>query len=278
MSKTIILIHGAWLTPASWTRFRERYEAQGYRVLAPAWPLMERPVTQLRSMPDAGLASLGINDIVARYERLVRMQAEAPILIGHSFGGLFVQLLLDRGLGAAGVAISPAPPFGVLPAPRAVWSSRCVFAHLNGWHRAATMGYWSFAQDFAQTLPEPDKPAAYYAHIVPAPGRIFFEAALGVHTAVAFDNPVRPPLLLIGAEYDRTVTPSMVRANFRKQYRAGTPTAFHEFADRSHWLCNETGWQAVADLALHWSVGKARNDMPAVRETAADDLPMPLPA
>jgi hypothetical protein len=37
--------------------------------------------------------------------------------MGHSFGGLITELLLDRGLGAAGVAISPAPVKGVLRLP-----------------------------------------------------------------------------------------------------------------------------------------------------------------
>jgi hypothetical protein len=30
MSKTVMLIHGAWLTPAAWSLFRARYEARGY--------------------------------------------------------------------------------------------------------------------------------------------------------------------------------------------------------------------------------------------------------
>jgi pimeloyl-ACP methyl ester carboxylesterase len=38
----------------------------------------------------------------------VALGAEPPVLIGHSYGGLFVELLLDRGLGRAGVAMSPA--------------------------------------------------------------------------------------------------------------------------------------------------------------------------
>lgn len=36
--KTIVLIHGLWVTPRSWENFQRRYEARGYRVLAPAWP------------------------------------------------------------------------------------------------------------------------------------------------------------------------------------------------------------------------------------------------
>ena len=45
MSKTTLLIHGAWLTPAIWKPWIDRYEAQGHTV-APAWPFMDRPVAE----------------------------------------------------------------------------------------------------------------------------------------------------------------------------------------------------------------------------------------
>ena len=34
---TIVLIHGLWMTPLSWDYWIDRYEARGFRVLAPAW-------------------------------------------------------------------------------------------------------------------------------------------------------------------------------------------------------------------------------------------------
>src|SRR5262249_26642013 len=39
MTKTIMLIHGAWLNAQSWEGFKARYEARGYTVIAPSWPL-----------------------------------------------------------------------------------------------------------------------------------------------------------------------------------------------------------------------------------------------
>jgi pimeloyl-ACP methyl ester carboxylesterase len=33
---TIVLVHGFWVTARSWENWITRYEAQGYRVLAPA--------------------------------------------------------------------------------------------------------------------------------------------------------------------------------------------------------------------------------------------------
>jgi pimeloyl-ACP methyl ester carboxylesterase len=274
MSKTIVLVHGAWLTPASWDRFRGRYEAAGHTVIAPAWPLLDRPVEDLNRAPDPRLHELGIAEIVDHYDRIVRALPEPPILMGHSFGGLFVQLLLDRGLGAAGVAIDPAPPFGVPAHPRAIWSSIDVFTSWNAWNRVLTMSYHAFATTFAQTLPESEKAGTFVQHVVPCPGRLFFQAVLGMGSRVRWDNPARAPLLLVAGRLDRTVPASMVRTNFRRQQRAASVTELREFSGRSHWLCNEAGWEDVADHALTWALAHAR---PASGVKAPDVL-LPVPS
>jgi hypothetical protein len=48
MSKTVIVIHGAWLTPAAREPFCSRYQAKGYPTVAPPWPLEDRPIEELR--------------------------------------------------------------------------------------------------------------------------------------------------------------------------------------------------------------------------------------
>jgi pimeloyl-ACP methyl ester carboxylesterase len=252
MTKTIMLVHGAWLTPLAWAPFKARYEAQGYTVLAPAWPMDERPVPELRRAPHPGLKRLGLKAIVDHYAALVEALPEAPILIGHSFGGLIVQLLMDRGLGAAGVAIDPGVPRGVLPGLGALRSAAPVLLAWNGWNRVLTMSLAGFRRDFAQTLPEAEALAAFEKHIVPTPGRIYFQGAFGIGTGVNWKNPKRGPLLLIAGEKDRTVDSSMVRAAYRKHQAAPAATAFKEFPGRSHWLIAGAGWEEVADYSLSW--------------------------
>ena len=109
MTRTIVFLHGAWVTPLCWEKMLPWFEAKGYRCIAPAWPGKDRPVEAIRADPSP-LKGLGVTEIVAHYEQVIRGLDEAPILIGHSFGGLFTQILLDRGVGAAGVAIDSAPP------------------------------------------------------------------------------------------------------------------------------------------------------------------------
>jgi pimeloyl-ACP methyl ester carboxylesterase len=114
---TIMLIHGLWMTPGCcWEPFRNFYEERQYQVIAPPWPRLHDDVEYNRRHPSA-LGGLGVAEIVTYYEKAVRLLDEPPIMIGHSLGGLVVQILLGRGLGAAGIAIASAPPKGVWRLP-----------------------------------------------------------------------------------------------------------------------------------------------------------------
>src|SRR5918911_3187461 len=116
MTSPIVLIHGLWLTPRSWENFKARFEQRGHEVLAPAWPRMEREVEALRRDPTV-MNGLGLAEVVDHYDRIIRGLDTPPVIMGHSTGGLLTELLLDRGLGAAGVGVSPAPVKGVLRLP-----------------------------------------------------------------------------------------------------------------------------------------------------------------
>src|SRR5262245_38229959 len=153
MSKTIMLIHGAWLNAQSWEGFKARYEQKGYTVVAPSWPHDERSPAELRSDPHPELRNVGINEILAHYENEIRALPEAPILIGHSFGGTITQHLLDHGFGAAGVAINPAPTSGILVGLDTIVSTFPVFLSWGSWRRVMTMSRKFFATRFAQTIP-----------------------------------------------------------------------------------------------------------------------------
>src|ERR1044071_1907293 len=81
MSKTILFIHGAWLNATSWDSFRTYFEAQGYRTLAPPWPLKEASVSPLQANPPQALAHLHAQAILEHYTRIIVRQNESPILV-----------------------------------------------------------------------------------------------------------------------------------------------------------------------------------------------------
>src|ERR1700742_3079223 len=109
----IVLIHGLWLTQQGWQGWVDRYQAAGHVVHAPAWPVG----------PDIGIAAA-----VEHFDGVVRGMPEPPIVMGHSMGGLITQILLDRGLGRAGVASKPAKPHGVLRVPGSMMRAVCPVA------------------------------------------------------------------------------------------------------------------------------------------------------
>ena len=253
MAKTIVLIHGAWMTPGCWDGFVRRYGERGYDVLAPAWPFDDRPVAQLRAEPAPELGRLGFGELTDHYARIIGALPEPPILIGHSMGGLVVQLLLDRGLGSVGVAIDPAPPCGVLAGPRATWAGLPSILAWGSWRKVRPMSFGRFAWSFCHTLPRVEQLAAYESQVVPTPGRLYWELLLGIATKVNFRNDARAPLLITAASRDRAVDASTIRWNYRKYRRSAAVTELMGFPDRTHWLIAAPGWEEVADKVLDWA-------------------------
>src|SRR5512147_3260850 len=153
-TNTIVLIHGLWLTPRSWESFRAFYEDRGYKVLTPPWPRMQGEVEDIRRDPSA-LAGLGVIEIADHYERIVKALPEPPILMGHSFGGLIVQMLLDRGCGAAGVGIDAVAPRGVFRLPlSALKAASGVLSNPLNYGRVPALTFEQFRYAFANNVSE----------------------------------------------------------------------------------------------------------------------------
>jgi len=253
----LILIHGAWLSARSWESFAEYFDKRGFDVAAPEWPRKHGDVEQLRD--DAGeLAGLGLGEIVDHYDALIRAMDEPPVLVGHSFGGLIVELLLDRGLGRAGVALSPAPPKGILVLPfSSLKAASPALAHPSRRHGIVPLSLEEFTYGFVNTLGPEEAKAAYERYAVPETGRIFYEAgfanfSLHPPTDVHFRNADRAPLLIVGAEKDHTVPPSVSRAQVKKYERSPARTDYLEFEGRPHLFVVGPGAEEVAQAIDGW--------------------------
>lgn len=258
-TNTIVLIHGLWMTPLSWEHWIDRYNDRGYTVLAPAWPGMDGDIEQLRADPST-IENLGIEEIVDHYDAIIRELDAPPIIMGHSFGGAFTEILLDRGLGAAGVAIDAAAVKGITKLPFAQLKSAFpVLKNPANNHHAVMLTFDEFHYAFSNTMRDDDAVAAYNRYAVPGPGRVLYQGAFAnfnphAPTRVDFRNDNRAPLLLIAGEDDHTV-PAVVDRSAAKHYRkAAAVTDYKEFAGRSHFIIGQAGWEEVADYALRWAV------------------------
>ncbi|AJY75379.1 alpha/beta hydrolase [Paenibacillus beijingensis] len=257
---TILFIHGAFMTPKSWDPMIRYFTAKGYPTLAPAWPFHEQEPAVLRADPSPLLSRITLELLTEHYAKIIRALPEKPILIGHSFGGLLTQLLMDRDLGLMGIAIDPAAPRGIIAGtyPTVVKSVGSILS--KPWRKTGMLSLKEFKYSFVHTLPKAEQELAYEQHVVPETSRIFFQAALSALSpkspaAVNFNNGNRGPLLIIAGEFDRIVPAAMVRKNYRL-YKSGAVTDFKEFPGRTHWIIAQPGWEEVADYIEAWMVGQ----------------------
>jgi pimeloyl-ACP methyl ester carboxylesterase len=200
---------------------------------------------------------------MARLESVVGGLEAPPILMGHSAGGAFVQLLLDRGYGAVGVAIDSAPTEGVLVAPLSQLKSFFpVLKNPANRHKAVGLTYDQWRYVFTNTFDEADARAAYDRYHVPASGGILWDSVLANLTpgpqaiAVDYHNEARAPLLFISGSEDHLMPPAVQRSN-AKHYKSNTITEVKEFPGRSHLMPVQNGWEEIADYALAWAVEHA---------------------
>jgi alpha-beta hydrolase superfamily lysophospholipase len=219
---------------------------------------MQGEVEDVRRDPSA-LNGLGVTEIVDHYDRIVRGLDRPPVIIGHSFGGLVTELLLDRGLGAAGVAISPAPVKGVLRLPPAqLRASFPVLSNPGNRSKTVELTPKQFHFAFTNTMSDEEAKAAYERYEVPGPGRPLFQAAFAnlnprAPTKVNFHKDDRAPLLVMGNDRDNTVPASVSKEAAKHLGKSGALVDYKEFAGRPHFTAGAPGWEEVADYALDWA-------------------------
>jgi pimeloyl-ACP methyl ester carboxylesterase len=259
---TIVLIHGFWVTPRSWEHWITHYESRGYRVIAPAYPGFEVEVEALNADPSP-IEALTVPAIIEHLEAVVGELDSPPILIGHSAGGAFTQILLDHGCGAVGVAINSAPTEGVSVVPLSqVKASFPVLKNPANRHRAVGLTHEQWQYAFTNGFSDEESRALYERYHVPASGSIFWGSALAnIHpghddTWVDYKNDDRAPLLFISGSDDHLMPPKIQRSN-AKHYKSDTITEVKEF-EGPHLLPAQDGWEEVADYALEWATTHTR--------------------
>jgi pimeloyl-ACP methyl ester carboxylesterase len=258
---TIVLIHGFWVTPRSWEHWVEHFQRRGFTVLAPAYPGFEVEVEALNSDPSP-IEALTVPAIIAKLESVVGALPRPPILMGHSAGGAFMQILLDHGFGAAGVAINSAPTEGVPVVPLSqIKATFPVLRNPANHHRAVgyTHEQWHYA--FTNTFSEDESRALYERYHVPASGRILWDASLAnllpghQDTWVNYKNDARAPLLFVSGGEDHLMPPRIQQSN-AKHYTSNTVTEVKLYAGYAHLLPAQQGWEQIADHALDWALGR----------------------
>ncbi|MDL5159768.1 alpha/beta hydrolase [Actinomycetospora termitidis] len=257
MATPVLFIHGLWLHATSWGPWIETFREAGYDPQAPGWPGDHDTVEESRRDPDA-IADHGIDAVVDHFAAIVDTLPSAPILVGHSFGGLIAQKLLGQDRARAAVAIDAAQIKGVLPVPlSALRATLPVFRNPANRHRSVSLTAEQFRYAFANAVSEEESDRLHERWTIPAPGRPLFEAAsanFDPHSPAKVDtgNEGRGPLLLIASGKDHTVPESVTRSTLKQYRHSSAVTDIQTLPDRGHSLIIDSGWPAVAELCLTW--------------------------
>ncbi len=251
----VVFIHGLWLLPSSWDNWVAFFEENGYAGVTPDWPDDPATVEEARANPEV-LAGKNLKQIADHAAEVIEALEKKPAVMGHSTGGLLAQLIADRGLSAATVAIDPGPFRGVLPLP--VSSLRAALPVLkNPFNRgkAVTLTFDQFKYGWATGITDEEAKQLYDTYHVAAPGVALMQMAnanLNPFTEAKLDpkNPARGPLLIIDGEKDHTVPWAIANASYKRQRHNEAVTEIEQIPNRGHSLTIDSGWREVAQTAL----------------------------
>ena len=251
-TNTVLFITGAFMHNSCWDEWKLYFEGKGYKTIAPPWPHKNASAEDLRNChPSAEIASNRLSALVDHYAEIIKQLPEKPILIGHSIGGLFVQLLLQRGLGTLGVAIHSVPPQGIFTFKfsflKAGWgplgfftsAKKSFLMSFRQWQYAITNG-----MDCAQ------QKESYYKFALPE-SKLVVRDTITKAAKVNFQNPHAPLLLTSGSD-DHSIPASLNYSNYKKYKHSNSITDYQEFKGRNHFVLGQPTWKEDADYILGW--------------------------
>lgn len=192
------------------------------------------------------LDAFSIADYVHDLDRAIEMLPGAPVLIGHSMGGMVAQKYLERAEVPGVVLMCSVPPQGLWGAALGLAFSRPgLMSELNRILGGGQVALDSLRQAmFAQPVEE-EKLRRYYKRMQPESHRAIWDMTL-------FDLPAvhrvkRVPMLVLGAEHDALIPSSQVLLTARAY---GTQAEI--LPGLGHGMMLERDWQLAAETILAW--------------------------
>ena len=241
-STPLLFVHGAWHAAWCWEEyFLDWFASQGYSVHA----------LSLRghgnSWGSDKLRWFSLNDYVADVASVAASFDRAPVIIGHSMGGLVTQKYLAEHAAPAAVLLASAPPTTILPTALRIarsqpWKFLQANLTLNLYHLMETPEQVG-AVLYSESVPQADI-QRYAAQVGGESYRAFLDM-LGL--SLPKPDKVSTPLLVLAAEKDAVFTVAQEQA-LAKAYG----TTAEVFPEMGHNMMLEPDWEKVAGRILQF--------------------------
>jgi pimeloyl-ACP methyl ester carboxylesterase len=255
----VVFVHGAFCGGWAFESFREPFETAGFETHAPNLLHHERGADL------EALAQTGLKEYAAAIAHYIRALRAPPVLVGHSLGGLVVQLAAAQAEIKGLVMLAPSAPWGVPPTTLDEHGNHLGLALMGDyWRRPIPPDYRIARSNTLDRLSHEDARRAF-ARFVPESGRAVREAMQWwSDPAMASQAPVyriSAPVLGLAGGRDRVNPASTVRRVVSRF--PGGQAHFHEFAEMSHWLVGEPEAADVAKFTLDWFEARGLTAKPA---------------
>lgn len=242
------MIHGAFCGGWAFDGWRAEFERAGFRVETPTLRYHDCGMH-----PPEALGTTSMLDYAADLEREIDALGEAPVLLGHSLGGLLAQMLATRRSVRALVLLAPSLPWGMAPSTAFEFlSAQSLYLAGGFWSSVLEPRRWIAKANALDKLSEAEREAVFN-RFVPESGLATFETLhwiFDLKRATEVDpRGVTCPILCFGGAHDRVNPAAGVR---RLARRYGGRARYEELPGRSHWLIGEPGWEKVASGTLMW--------------------------
>jgi len=252
----VVLLHGTNASPWTIEPFKSFFEERGFVCHTPTYRHHD-----LADGPERTEALIGasIADYVEDIAGFLASLDSAPIVIGHSLGGLIAQLLNGRGLIKAGILINSSIINGTVPTTEMERALGKMFMSAGPfWEMVPGQDFDLLATYGLNTMPEAQQ-HEICDRLKTESGQVLFELFFWMYdvnqvTRVDFDR-ARAPLLFLSGSEDKVVPPSTARS---MSDRYGPLATFAQIDGRCHYMQLENGWQDLAQRSLEWLDGLPR--------------------
>ena len=251
-SKSIVFIPGAFISHRVWDEWIVYFQRNGFATVSPPWPFKNDSAESLRNRNnDAGQPVNRLDAVTEYFAEIVQELSEKPILIGHSTGGLVVQLLLQRNLGAMGVAIHSVPPQGIV-----IFKIGALLRRWKPWgllmlaKKPFLMTFVQWQNAVANRMSIEEQKAGYYKLAIPESGLIIKDTFTSA-AKIDFKKP-HNPLLFIAGSIDNTIPANMIFENYLKYTDVSSVTDYHVYEGGNHFAVGQCNWEEKAGYILEW--------------------------